>query len=112
MSNCKECGIKVVEMYQDYPREVDGNARHFRVRCLTRQRDALQAIVDKLPKYADTGGPIVRGMGVYMSGVQCKKLRVVRASLSTSVILEDYGSMSVHQRHLFSTPQAALEASK
>ena len=71
MSNCKECGIKVVEMYQDYPREVDGNARHFRVRCLIRQlsqrtaeRDALQAIVDKL-QFTKDKVSITLGMDVF-----------------------------------------------
>lgn len=66
----------------------------------------LRAVVDKLPKYADTGQPIVCGMEVWVSGPHPTR-DIARAVLNTSVLLEGHGFLTRHQRYCCSTPEAA-----
>jgi len=69
----------------------------------------LEAIVAKLPKYADTGEPILRGMVVWLSGGPLGKpgKYIVESIRATSVLLDGMPRLSTHQRHCYSTREAA-----
>lgn len=74
---------------------------------LVAEVDRLRAVEDQLPKYADTGEPIVRGCEVWTSGGPKPVRRVVDSVLNTSVCLDGVGRMSTHQRYCYSTRESA-----
>lgn len=72
----------------------------------------LQAFVDKLPKYADTGEPILRGMEVWQEGGKEVKpwKSIVESIRATSVLFDGMPNLSTHQSRCYSTYEAAEKA--
>lgn len=89
---------------------------HTRERCLTAERDALQAIVDKLPKTAD-GVVVVYGDTIFTAdGIQCEAACGVGGNLKAfgSVGPEGYltevTAIITSIAKCYSTPEAAQAA--
>jgi hypothetical protein len=107
-------------IFADVPLTDEGRAyiTHIIQQAIDDKTKALQAIVDKLPKYADTGGPIAPDMVVWLvqSGrLSERKVRSVSAGLVG--VVEDgpsgtcRGLAHYPERRCYSTHEAA-EAAK